>query len=464
MAQEGLKISAHLVRGRKKIPIDARYNSKYSLLIRSSNVNPFTDGRKFSNLVIHLNGEDFDLGPCQLISEPNIDGYDGQLIFLKDVYDLQSLFSDGRTVKLQKAFVNLPLVLAHKEKIRQSFKGYTANLTYDLNVYKSFFDKMDAEYSTEPSDIQHFVQEAIINTEGRKFMRFLDDKLDELEHVVADFSKEEHECHGFYFRKQLWNIIMCSPLMKRTNLKPRGYAGDSEIMRMIYLNDYEGESTFSKLMHKHPLEQPGAHAVRNRRKLITQTLTNFQSNNPTLPRERLKVLSVASGAAVEIEDVVVSPEDCEKYHFILLDQDRAALHEAATLVGQVEKRLGAKIEVEFLNGSVRTMLATRQLTERWEQLDFIYSTGLFDYLTPPVAAALIGRFYRLLKAGGEMLIGNFHILNPSRVYMEYWNDWVIYHRTEEEFMDLLRDAQPAEKSISFEDTGCQMFLHVQKAG
>jgi len=464
MNQEALKIKAHLVKGKEKIPIDTKYSSKYSLLIRSLNVNPFIDGTEFSRLVIQINGEEFELGPCRLVSEPNIDGYDGRLIFVDDVYDLQRLFSDGRIVKLQNAFVNLPLLLSHKDKIKQSFKDYTSDLTYDLSVYKNLFDDLDAEYSKEPKDIQESIQRAIINTEGRKFMHFLDEKRHELEHVVADFSKEEHERHGFYFRRQLWNIIMCSPFMKRTNLKPRGYSGDSEMMRMIYLNDYEGESTFSTLMHKHPLEQSAAQAVRNRRKLIVQTLGNIQNNYPILPREKLKVLSVACGSAFEMKDILLSAEDCKKYHFTLLDQDRSALYEAATLVDQMEKYLGAKIEVDYLKASVRTMLAIRQLIKKWGQFDFIYSMGLFDYLTPPVATAVLGKLYQLLKPGGDMLIGNFHVSNPSRTYMEYWNDWVIYYRTGEEFVDLLRDAPSAETSISFEDTECQIFLHVKKTG
>lgn len=464
MRQEALKIKAHLVKGKEKIPIDAKYNSKYSALIQFLDTNRFIGGTEFSRLVIQVNGERFELGPCQLISAPNIDGYDGRLIFIDDVYDLQRLFSDGRIVKLQNAFVNLPLLLAHKGKTKQSFKDYTADLTYDLNVYKNLFDELDAEYSEEPKDIQESIQRAIIDTEGRKFMHFLDEKLHELEQMVADFSKEEHERHGFYFRRQLWNIIMCSPFTKRTNLKPRGYSGDSEMMRMIYSNDYEGESTFSNLMHKHPLEQPAAEAVRNRRKLIVRMLSNIQNDSPVLPQEKLKVLSVACGAAIEMKDILLSPEDCEKYHFTLLDQDRSALYEAATLVDQMQKNLGAKIEVDYLNASVRTMLATRQLIKEWGQFDFIYSMGLFDYLTPPVATVVLGRLYQLLKPGGDMLIGNFHVSNPSRTYMEYWNDWVIYYRTEEEFVDLLRDVSSMETSISFEDTECQMFLHVKKTG
>ena len=292
MNQKASEIESHLIKGRKRIPIDVKYDSKHSLLIRSLNVTPLVDGTEFSRLVIHINGEEFELGPCRLAVEPNIDGYEGRLFFVKDVYDLQNLFFNGKLVRLQDSFLNLPLILSHKDKIYQPFKDYTAGLTYDLNVYKSFFDKLDEEYSQETEDVQNLIQKAIINTEGRKFMHFLDERLDELEHIVNGYSKEEQARHGFYFRKQVWNIITCSPFMKRTNLKPRGYAGDSEMMRMIYLNDYEGESTFSKMMHKHPLEQPGAEAVRNRKKFISQKLSTIKNNYPKLPREKLKCLSV----------------------------------------------------------------------------------------------------------------------------------------------------------------------------
>lgn len=462
MEQETSTIRASLGRGNEYIPIDTKCASKYSLLIRFLNHDRFVDGTEFSKLLVHNDGEEFELGPCRFISEPNIDGYDGLLIFTDDVYDLQNLFSNNRLVTLQNAFINLPLVLAHKDEIRQSFKDYTATLAYDLNVYKSLFDELDAEYSDEAKHIKEAVQKAIINTEGVRFMRFLDEKLDELGQIVADFSKEEHERHGFYFRKLLWSIIMCSPFMRRTNLKPRGYSGDSKMMRMLYVNDYEGDTTFSKLMHKHPLEHPAARAVRHRRRLTTQMLCEIRNNHLVSSEEKLKVLSVACGSAFEMQDILLSPEDCEKYHFTLLDQDRYALYEAAILADQMEKQLGAKVYVDYLNESVRTMLATHQLTERWGQFDFIYSMGLFDYLTPPVATAVLGKLYQILKPGGNMLIGNFHVSNPSRCYMEYWLDWVLYYRTEEEFIGLLGDAPSAKASVFFEDTRSQMFLHVEK--
>jgi len=61
-----------------------------------------------------------------------------------------------------------------------------------------------------------------------------------------------------------------------------------------------------------------------------------------------------------------------------------------------------------------------------------------------------------------MVIGNFHVTNPSTCYMEYWCDWVLCQRTEEELEALLKDNRSADISILFEDTGSQMFLNIRK--
>ncbi len=108
------------------------------------------------------------------------------------------------------------------------------------------------------------------------------------------------------------------------------------------------------------------------------------------------------------------------------------------------------------------MLKTRQLEKMWGSFDYVYSMGLFDYLTHPVAKAVIGKLYQILNVGGEMAIGNFHVSNASRYYMEYWLDWVLYYRTEHEFLELIKNQPSAEANVIFEDTGCQMFLHVKK--
>ncbi len=455
---------AHLWYGKDKIPVEAKYASRFSLSVRFLNGYETDQETTFRKLVFEKNDNQVEIGPCQFMPETDDDGYRGRLVFSRDVYDLNSLFFENKLEKLQAEFFHLPLILSHKDKINPSFKEYTANLTYDLNVYKNLFDTLDARYAEETEEIKKHVQAALIETEGRKFMKFLDQKLDEFENVIIDFSRKEHERHGYYFRRQLWSFLMCSPFMTRTNLKPRGYSGDSIMMKMIYNDKFEGDSTFGKLMHKHPIEHPAAQAVRNRRDLIAKILGELKARKLKGNGQKIKILSVACGPAFELQDVITSTEDCARFHFTLLDQDENALDEARNQIAGIEKKLGAEVEADYLNESVRTLLKTAELSKRWGNFDYIYSMGLFDYLTPPVAKAVMGKLYQILNIGGEMAIGNFHISNASRYYMEYWLDWVLYYRTEHDFIDLLRNAQSAKSKILFEDIGSQMFLHVTKSG
>ncbi|MDJ0809746.1 MAG: class I SAM-dependent methyltransferase [Desulfobacterales bacterium] len=460
--QPTMRFNAHLLQGEARIPIEAQYDSRFSLLIRFFNGFPSNQAAEFSKIVFQQNGDKIELGPCEYIVEPHHQNFQGRLVFKQAVYDLNSLFFKNKIDKLQTEFSNLPLILAHKSKIKSEFKEFTAHLTYDLNVYKNIFDTLDARYADEPEPIKQKVQEAIIETEGRKFMRFMDQKLEDFENIIIDYSKKEHERHGYYLRKQIWHFLMCAPFMARTNLKPRGYSGDSVMMKMLYDNRYEGRSTFAKLMHKHPNEHPAAQAVRNRRKLIATMLGELKTRGPKSRGQKIKVLSVACGPAFELQDILTSAQDCALFQFTLLDQDKSALSEAASQIAALENKFNTKIEVELLNESVRTMLTTPKLEKMWGQFDYIYSMGLFDYLTPPVAKAVIEKLYKILNRGGEMVVGNFHISNASRYYMEYWLDWVLYYRTEQDFIDLLKDLQTAESRVLFEETGSQMFLHVQK--
>jgi len=112
--------------------------------------------------------------------------------------------------------------------------------------------------------------------------------------------------------------------------------------------------------------------------------------------------------------------------------------------------------------SVRTMLRTPSLRDDWGRFDVIYSMGLFDYLVGPVARAVLTKLYDLLDPGGELIIGNFHVGNPTRIYMEYWMDWVLFYRTEEEMLALAAGLPGGRARIDFEETRSQMFLRITK--
>jgi extracellular factor (EF) 3-hydroxypalmitic acid methyl ester biosynthesis protein len=454
---------AFLIHGTDKIPIYAENTSRYSLSFRYSGGQHHNQPDEPVRLLIKNNGDSVELGPCRILSDTNLNGYGGRLVFTNEVYDFECLLRKNKILKLQAPFSDLPHVMARKDAIRSSFKEYTADLTYDLSVYKKLFDDLDLKYCEEPDEVRTAVQKAIIESEGPDFRRFFEDKLDELKNLVDDFSQEEHQLHGFYFRKQLWNYILSCPFTARATLKPRGYAGDSELMRMVYLNDYQGDSTFSKITHKHAVEHTASQSVRYRKTLITQMLHKSEKFLSLPSPDKFKVLSVGCGSAFELEEILKSPQDCANYKFTLFDQDSAALSEAAEVANAIEKKIGAAPAVAYVQGSVRLILFSRKLKQKWGQFHFIYSMGLFDYLNARVATAVLDRLYRLLKPEGELVVGNFHVSNSSKYYMQYWGDWVLLHRTKEEFKGLFQNNSCGKVSVLHDDTGSQMFLHVKKS-
>jgi extracellular factor (EF) 3-hydroxypalmitic acid methyl ester biosynthesis protein len=233
-------------------------------------------------------------------------------------------------------------------------------------------------------------------------------------------------------------------------------------MRMIYENDYRGTSTFGKLLYKYSLDHPGAAAVRCRKIMIPLYLRDVCEKQSGHSGDEIKFMSIACGPAYELSHVFISPEDAARYQCTLLDQDREALKEAEDNIISIEKNLGSRLKVRYIEDSVRTMLRTPDLSANWGRFHFIYSMGLFDYLIPTVAKAVIEKIYDLLLPGGELLIGNYHHGNRSKWFMEYWHDWVLYYRSEDEFIELLADTDAVGISVKFDDTGSQMFLSAKK--
>ncbi len=406
-------------------------------------------GAIFPRVILRHPARMLTLSKCRLLSDAD------QLVFVDDVYDCHMMM-EGRLKNLLGFFNELPLVLAQRIDITEGFRGFVADLIYDLTVYKKFFDEQDRTFSKEAPHIGTAAQEVLLRRAGPQFFRFLDGNLEKLGTLVKDFSPEQHERHGYYFRQQLWPFILGSAFMERTNLKPRGYAGDATMMQMIYDDRYEGAWAFNKLMHRHPVQHPAATAVRNRRVLVPRLLKAHLAKSAADP---FKVLSVACGPARELEDILVGGVDPQRLELTLLDQDDEALASARATIERTSKPR----KLTMVNDSVRTLLRERAAAERWGRFDFIYSMGMFDYLTPPVAKALLARLYELLAPGGALVVGNYHVKNSSRFYMAYWLDWVLYYRTEEELAGLAAGLPEATVKVGFDDTGCQMFLTVERS-
>lgn len=448
-------------------PVDIRFASKYSLWLTfhhslpKGRTNDNTDHIDYDHLKFDFKGQIVQTGRCRLLLNGNKNEDEFRLVPLQSIHNFEKLFFKNKEDSLESTASKLSLILSYKKKIKPEFIKFISDINYDLSTFRNIFDQIDQNIKDEPDEVQNHLRQGIIESLGQKLLSFLEDFHSQLKEITRNYSKEEHEHHGFYFRRQLWDAIQTAPIMKRTNTKPRGYIGDSIMMRMLYTNGYEGSSTFGQLMHRHALQQPAADAVRNRRfdmaRFIQQSAQNKAPGNGPF-----KVLSIACGPALELHEIIHSSNDVAQYHFSLLDQDRHALLEAADTIEELENRTGVSFSVDYINESVRTMLVTKELQEQWGRFHFIYSMGLFDYLTTPVAVSLLRKLAKLLVPGGKMIIGNFANENPTKTFMDYWMDWPLIYRSEEDMLHMASKVNQTNEFVERDNSGIQMYLHMQK--
>jgi extracellular factor (EF) 3-hydroxypalmitic acid methyl ester biosynthesis protein len=459
-------LSGHAIREGTRVPVTVGPASRISLCVAFPAGAELPDQTALDRLELVLPDRGVvEFSACRFIAEPGREGWAGRLVFLQDVYDFELLFSRGTVTNLRAFFGNVPLVLEQKAAVKPAFKDFVADAVYDFSVQKRFFDEQDRILGGEPPHVAQAAREAILASEGPKFFAFVDDHLARLEAITRDYSREDHERHAYYLRRMVWPYILGAAIMKRTNLKPRGYSGDAEIMRMIYENRYEGRYLFNQLLHKHAVGHTGGEAVRSRRRMITRVMREeVLERFPRAGPYGFRILSVACGPAWELRDLLLTTDDVERFHCALLDQDTEALELAGEGIRRIEEARGVRVSVEEVVESVRTMLRIRDLPARLGRFHFVYSMGLFDYLTTPVARAVLARLWELVLPGGTLLVGNFHTRSPSRTYMDYWCDWSLCYRTEEEFLALAAGLPNAAVTLSYEETGTQMFMRLERTG
>jgi extracellular factor (EF) 3-hydroxypalmitic acid methyl ester biosynthesis protein len=207
------------------------------------------------------------------------------------------------------------------------------------------------------------------------------------------------------------------PITRRAYEKPRGYAGDAELLDYIYgLRMMPNDTTcLGAAIYSFILQAPGPRAVRARRDLLASYIDAVATRI-----DKPRILAVACGHLREAQKSVTVREG-RIGRFIALDQDRDSL---AVVKGEQEAD-----GVEAIHGSVNSILEGETI---FEDLDFVYSTGLYDYLPQPVAIDLTTKLFGMLKPAGRLLIANFLRDVPDVGYMESFMGWPLIYRGDEE--------------------------------
>ncbi len=364
--------------------------------------------------------------------------------------------------------------------------------TSSLTEFKLLMDELSEQVTLKRNQLNQIqlkgdALDAALSEEMGSYEQWRKSKMGYLGNLAKSLTKrEKKEARNYVFNSKANQIYQEGPFPWRIFNKPEGYAGDAELMRMIYENKYEGDSPWARFTHKNPLEYRCSNAVRNRKEYLKTKLAKQATG---------KILSMAAGPAIEIQEFLAE-NPSNKVECLALDHDINTLRN----VKNKDPRLSYSIAnaFHFINGKrkiayprstfknivnpkvdfkgVKSILAP--LKYKIESLqnnsfDLAYCPGLYDYLInfkdkSKGAKALTKFLFDLIKPGGQLIIGNFSKDVPDDEYfaMEFIIDWVLIYRDDAEilsFAESIDESQIADIRIEKEPERINSFLVIEKA-
>jgi SAM-dependent methyltransferase len=231
------------------------------------------------------------------------------------------------------------------------------------------------------------------------------------------------------------------PITRWSFRKPRGYSGDAQLLDFIYGHaSVEGEvanaTPVGKALYSYTKHASAAVAVRERRDLLTLHIDEIAAaRGPDT-----EILTIAAGHLREADRSAALKQGGIK-RWVALDQDPLSIGSIAS------DFQGTRIEA--IDGSVRGLL-TRGYN--LGQFDFVYSAGLYDYLSHNVAVKLTQKCMQMLKPDGVLLFANFADDIFDDGYMETFMNWPLLLRSEADMWDIVNasvDRNRVEATVHF---------------
>jgi extracellular factor (EF) 3-hydroxypalmitic acid methyl ester biosynthesis protein len=378
-----------------------------------------------------------------------------------DVAFASEMIGDGR---LQAEFNQFIQEWQRLYKILPEYKVVIADIQSFLSDLRFWLDQVELGIRSAPAgdrtkvehDVVHRLRESVVPIICELFNRF--------ETVSGTVDEALRPAHVLFGRRQLHPLLLSSPFVYRTFAKPLGYAGDYEMVNMMFRDTCEGGSLFAKMVNSYALQLPPIIAHRNRitylcDKLIEESLRVSRQGKP------LRVFNLGCGPAHEIQQYLGKGSVSDRADFVLADfNDETAAHTQSKLT-DLKRQFGSGAKVQVVKRTAHQLIKQSERSvqsPQAEQYDMIYCAGLFDYLSDRVCRKLMDVFYGMLAPGGMLLATNVDV-HPSRNEMEYFLEWHLVHRNSNEMMKLAPEQADREQmKLTRDPTGVNIFLEVRK--
>jgi len=320
-------------------------------------------------------------------------------------------------------------------KVSPEFKIAVADLQSFLHDLRLWLDQVELTLPAGPLQERAERERELLTALCEPAMGAFASLFEKFEKVAFATEPTSRIAHSLYAKRLLHPLVLCAPFMHRTYEKPLGYAGDYEMVRMMTLDPFRGDSLYAKLLNTFFLNTPPVVAHRNRIDTLQKCLQT-ESLRVTQQKRRAKIFNLGCGPAAEIQRFLRDASWSGECDFTLLDFNDETVAFAGETINQVRVQHHRETGIEVVKKSV-TQLLRDSSKFKLGSYDLVYCAGLFDYLSDNVSTMLLEVFYELAAPGGLVLVSNVDACNPSRGWMECMVDWYLVYRDARGMQELI---------------------------
>ena len=345
-------------------------------------------------------------------------------------------------------------------RISSEFKVLVTDVQSYLTGVRHWLEQL--EFGMAASGDRQEQERAILDAVAPKIIAAFNGQHERFEEIIYETTPETRGAHQDFARRHWQKLFLCSPFGHRTFHKPIGYAGDYEMMNMIYRNQPEGRSLFEKLIHLLLVSQWPAKSVRNRIAHLRENILN-ETARAARAGKTARILNVGCGPAREVQDFLKETHLSNKADFMLMDFNEETLLHASQKLVEAKRLYSRHTPIRTQQVSVYELLKRAQRHDNiLEKYDLIYCAGLFDYLAPDTSRALIQLWHDSLSPGGLLLVANMTDTKPFRNFIEFILYWQLIYRNSREILSLVPEQCREATRVIAEPTSVNLFLHIRK--
>jgi extracellular factor (EF) 3-hydroxypalmitic acid methyl ester biosynthesis protein len=366
---------------------------------------------------------------------------------------------DGTAAEFKKFLQNWQKLY----KVSPEFKVIIADMQTFLYDLRLWLGQVELEIRVWPAAQRLERELEAARQIGPLIVPAIHNLFERFEEISNRVDEDQLAAHQAFGKRLVQPLLLCSPFVNRTFNKPLGYAGDYEMVNMMFHDPFQGDSLFAKMINVYALQLPPIVAHRNRISYLIQKIEK-ESLRVMVRGRDARIFNLGCGPAQEVQRFLAEDELANHTDFTLVDFNDETLAHTTRILNDLKSRHARRATIRPVKKSVQQLLksASRAEFARGDQYDLIYCAGLFDYLSDQVCRQLMEVFYAMLLPGGLLITTNVDN-HPAQNQMECFLEWHLVHRNEKKMQTLVpRKAVPENVSIKRDQTGVNVFIEVRK--